>query len=88
MAPFELTRAVTYPYSFSPAHQHFRSTPLRMAPYSAACIPYRWMLRDYRLYDIDQTINRRLVYGLLTLGTRASQRRVARGDWRRTTTRC
>jgi hypothetical protein len=46
MAPFELTRAVTHPYSFSPAHQHFRSTPLRMAPYSAACIPYRWMLRD------------------------------------------
>jgi hypothetical protein len=46
MAPFELTRTVTHPYSFSPAHQHFRPTPLRMAPYSAACIPYRWMLRD------------------------------------------
>ena len=46
MAPFELTRTVTHPYSFSPAHQHFRPTPLRMAPFSAACIPYRWMLRE------------------------------------------
>jgi hypothetical protein len=29
MAPFELTRTVTHPYSFSPAHQHFRSRSAR-----------------------------------------------------------
>jgi hypothetical protein len=37
---------VEHPYAFAPAHRHFPPTRLRMAPFSAACIPYRWMLRD------------------------------------------
>jgi hypothetical protein len=47
MAPYELTKRVVHPYaSFSQAHSHFLPTPLRLPAYSAACIPYRWMLRE------------------------------------------
>lgn len=47
MSPFELRRMVTHPYfGKSEAHKHFAPTELRYPPYSAACIPFRWMLRD------------------------------------------
>ena len=50
MAPFELTRAVTHPYSFSPAHQHFRSTPSGWRPTAPHASP-TVMLRDSRGRD-------------------------------------
>ncbi|MBI9050011.1 MAG: ATP-dependent RecD-like DNA helicase [Anaerolineaceae bacterium] len=48
MAPFEITRNIIHPYSENggTSHKHFRPTPLRYPPYSAACIPYRWMLKN------------------------------------------
>lgn len=47
MAPYELIRERSHPYSaFSEGHKHFLSTPLRHPPYSAACLPFRWMLQD------------------------------------------
>lgn len=47
MAPYELVKHIDHPYaSFSDAHQHFVTTPLRFPAFSAACIPYQWMLRE------------------------------------------
>lgn len=47
MAPFEVVRTAEHPYvGSSKAHAHFRPTEFRMPPYSASCIPFRWMLRD------------------------------------------
>jgi hypothetical protein len=47
MAPYEMTIQVPHPYKeFSPAHAHLGPTDLRMPPYSANCIPFRWLLRD------------------------------------------
>ena len=47
MAPFELRRTMTHPYAeSSPAtHGHFAPTPFAHPPFSAACVPFRWMLR-------------------------------------------
>jgi len=48
MSPFELMRYEDHAYSqSSPAHQHIIRTKLRIPPYSAACVPFRWMLRDH-----------------------------------------
>lgn len=46
MAPFEYTRMANHPYNRGPdcAHGHFDETPLRYPPYSAAAIPFGWML--------------------------------------------
>lgn len=46
MAPFEYTRTATHPYNRGPecAHGHFAPTPLRHPPYSAAAVPFAWML--------------------------------------------
>lgn len=47
MAPYELTKTIVHPYArFGQAHQHFLPTPLRFPAFSAACIPYLWMLRE------------------------------------------
>ena len=47
MAPFEFTRTLTHPYvKSSEPHKHFAETPLTHPPYSANCIPFRWMLKD------------------------------------------
>lgn len=47
MAPFEIVRVMEHPYaSSSETHQHFAPTPFRQPPYSAACIPFAWMLKD------------------------------------------
>jgi hypothetical protein len=47
MAPFEFTRRLTHPYvSSSKAHKHFAETPFTHPPYSANCIPFKWMLKD------------------------------------------
>ncbi|MGZ3396403.1 MAG: ATP-dependent DNA helicase, partial [Isosphaeraceae bacterium] len=48
MAPFEFTRTAQHPYvkSSPETHAHFAPTPLRHPPYSAAAIPFNWMLRE------------------------------------------
>jgi hypothetical protein len=48
LAPFELTRTINHPYNRGPdtAHGHFDDTPLRLPPFSAPAIPFRWVLRD------------------------------------------
>ena len=47
LAPFELTRRINHPYNRGPdtAHGHFDDTPLRLPPFSAPAIPFRWVLR-------------------------------------------
>ncbi len=46
MAPFPLTDIKQHPYvERNPeSYGHFLPTPYTMRPYSAACVPYRWML--------------------------------------------
>ncbi|MDE0291787.1 MAG: AAA family ATPase [Candidatus Dadabacteria bacterium] len=48
MAPFEYVRYASHPYNFGPEslYSHFKSTPLRHPPYSAATVPFAWMLRE------------------------------------------
>lgn len=48
MAPFSLTRTMTHPYTdrFPKTHGHFAPTRFVQSAYSAACIPFRWMLRE------------------------------------------
>lgn len=48
MAPFEYTKTKNHPYNRSPdcAHAHFAPTPLRHPTYSAAAIPFAWMLKE------------------------------------------
>lgn len=46
MAPFELTRSVSHAYAAtSKKHSHFQPTPFPCPTYSAACVPFRWMLK-------------------------------------------
>ena len=47
MAPFALTRTMTHPYTefYPETHGHFAPTRFVQAAYSAACVPFRWMLR-------------------------------------------
>ncbi len=59
MAPFEFTRTAQHPYvkSSPETHAHFAPTAVRHPPYSAAAIPFNWMLlesmedhgRDYNI---------------------------------------
>ena len=48
MAPFALTRMMTHPYTefYPETHGHFAPTGFAQPAYSAACVPYRWMLRE------------------------------------------
>jgi ATP-dependent exoDNAse (exonuclease V) alpha subunit len=48
MAPFEYTRIAKHPYSRSDAgtHGHFAPTPLRHPPFSAAAVPFAWLLKE------------------------------------------
>ncbi len=48
MAPFEYTRTANHPYNRGPesSHGHFAETALRHPPYSAAAIPFGWLLED------------------------------------------
>jgi AAA domain/UvrD-like helicase C-terminal domain len=47
MAPFPITVTKRHPYAEnnSESHGHFRPTLYTMRPYSAACVPFRWMLK-------------------------------------------
>lgn len=48
MAPFELLRTMHHPYAESSAdtHGHIAPTRFTQSAYSAACLPFRWMLRQ------------------------------------------
>ena len=48
MAPFSLTRTMTHPYAeiYPETHGHFAPTRFVQPEYSAACVPFRWMLRE------------------------------------------
>ena len=48
MAPFEYTRTANHPYNRGPetSHGHFKPTPLRHPPYTAAAVPFAWLLRE------------------------------------------
>lgn len=47
MSAFPFDRAVAHPYaSFSPAHKHIKPATFHHPAYSAATIPFRWMMRD------------------------------------------
>lgn len=47
MAPFDLEREMRHPYAQSnpETHGHFAPTRFVQPSYSAACVPFRWMLR-------------------------------------------
>jgi hypothetical protein len=47
MAPFMMTRTMTHPYTeiYPETHGHFAPTRFVQPAYSAACVPFRWMLR-------------------------------------------
>ena len=48
MAPFPLTRTMTHPYTefYPETHGHFEPTRFVQPAYTAACVPFRWMLRE------------------------------------------
>ncbi|MES1243724.1 MAG: AAA family ATPase [Acidobacteriota bacterium] len=48
MAPFEYVRLANHPYNrhSEASHGHFKETPLRHPPYSAAAVPFAWLLRE------------------------------------------
>lgn len=48
MAPFEFATTKNHPYNHAPecAHGHFAPTVLRHPPYSAAAVPFSWMLAE------------------------------------------
>ena len=48
MSPFEYTRHAKHPYNRDSecAHSHFDRTPLRHPPYSAAAVPFAWLLSN------------------------------------------
>ncbi|MCY3689957.1 MAG: AAA family ATPase [Gammaproteobacteria bacterium] len=48
MAPFALSLRKKHPYAQSAktTHGHFEETPYTIRPYSAAVVPFRWMLRE------------------------------------------
>ena len=48
MAPFALSLLKNHPYAQNAktTHGHFEDTPYTIQPYSAAAVPFRWMLRE------------------------------------------
>ena len=48
MSPFPLTRTMNHPYAeiFPETHGHVAPTRFVHPAYSAACVPFRWMLRE------------------------------------------
>ncbi|MCG7399681.1 ATP-dependent DNA helicase [Caballeronia zhejiangensis] len=49
MAPFTLRRKLTHPYKYSDsaAHNDLQTMELQQPPFSAACIPFKWMRREF-----------------------------------------
>lgn len=48
MAPFEVVPMANHPYNRGPekSHGHFKETPLRHPPYSAAAVRFEWLLSE------------------------------------------
>ncbi len=70
MAPFEWTHLAEHPYAgTSKTHEHFAPTPFAHPPYSAACIPFRWMLRG----EVEGTQGREGLAARLMLDYRAER---------------
>ena len=73
MAPFEYVREANHPYNRGPetSHGHFKPTPLRHPPYSAAVVPFAWVLREAmescgQEYEIDVQAEREPDLGFKT----------------------
>jgi hypothetical protein len=73
MAPFPITVSKQHPYVAGNAdsHGHFLPTPYTMRPYSAACVPFRWMAREesadlVSLYDLGYQEDREPDLGFKT----------------------
>ena len=50
MVPFGFTRQGNHQYAKSgPAHRHFAETPFVHPPYSASCLPFKWLLVPFFL---------------------------------------
>lgn len=58
MAPFEISRTMKHPYATSSpdTHGHMLPTILRQPPYTATCVPFRWMLREQVFGDAKRGI--------------------------------
>lgn len=55
MSPNELRRHIVHPYSkSSQSHKHLLPTSFRYPPYSAACIPFDWMLKEAALEKAER----------------------------------
>src|SRR5437588_524165 len=79
MAPFEVKKVVEHPYvgGGSKAHKNFAPTFLRLPPYSAPAVPFRWVLRE----DSAQIADR---YGVLldmSLEARAEELMGFSAEW-------
>jgi hypothetical protein len=46
MAPFGYARKVRHPYSHDPRYKHFRESHFHHAGYSAAAVPFAWMMKN------------------------------------------
>jgi len=57
MSQFSATRTIQHPYAeWSPLHEHFADTPFTYESFTAACVPFRWMLRANVEGDAEQKI--------------------------------
>jgi len=55
MAPFNFTRSLSHPYAkTSKAHKHLLPTSFRYPAYSAACLPFKWMLKDSAIEKVKE----------------------------------
>jgi ATP-dependent exoDNAse (exonuclease V) alpha subunit len=55
MSSFGMSRRMRHPYvEWSSQHEHFDETPFFHLPYSAACVPFRWMLKQIAEGDAER----------------------------------
>ena len=55
MAPFDIRRTMNHPYADTAGtHGHFAQTSFVQPAYTAACVPFRWMLRENAEVLADQ----------------------------------
>ncbi len=67
MAPFALSLFKNHPYAqhAETTHGHFEDTPYTIQPYSAAAVPFRWMLREQIEGNSQQNVQSKAeAYGL------------------------
>ena len=88
MAPFEYASSRNHPYNSGPesSHGHFRPTQLRHPPYSAATVPFKWMLAEEmesigKIYEIDVREDREPDLGFKTPYTSGLHTSVPSGGW-------